>query len=90
MPLQEARRRERKDIWRSSMYFNCYLRLMEIRCTGFLLFFFVKELMGDQNTDVANFLMKALSHPGHGKSKCCIVDIDEFPFLEDVSLLAGF
>lgn len=46
--------------------------------------------MGDQNTDVANFLMKALSHPGHGKSKCCIVDIDKFQFLEDVSLLAGF
>ena len=50
------------------------------------LFFFVKELMGDQNTDVANMLMKALSHPGHSNSKLCIVGIDVFQFLEDVSL----
>ena len=52
---------------------------------GFCLFvFFVKELMRDQNTDVANFLMKVLSHPG--QSKCCNVGIDVFQFLEDVSL----
>ena len=46
------------------------------------------KLFREQKTISYNMLMKDLSHPGRGNSKCCIIkQLDVFQFLEDISSL---